>query len=83
MAMSNVEARLGDEIARVRHGQDVTASDLANRLMPFINAIIDEEREKCAQTVEQEKPEENTDYEFQSGFYAGVTVAAFQIRAQK
>jgi len=51
--------------------------------MPFINAIIDEEREKCAQTVEQEKPEENTDYEFQSGFYAGVTVAAFQIRAQK
>ncbi len=31
-----VEARLALEIARVRHGQDVTASDLANRLMPFI-----------------------------------------------
>lgn len=83
MAMSNVESRLGDEIARVRHGQDVTASDLANRLMPFIDTIIDEAREKAAQLAEREKPEENTDYEFQSGFYAGVTVAAFRIRAQK
>lgn len=32
------EQALGDEIARVRHGQDVTASDLANRLMPWLAA---------------------------------------------
>lgn len=32
------EQSLGDEIARVRHGQDVTASDLANRLMPWLSA---------------------------------------------
>lgn len=32
------EQDLGDEIARVRHGQDVTASDLANRLMPWLAA---------------------------------------------
>lgn len=32
------EQSLGDEIARVRHGQSVTASDLANRLMPWMAA---------------------------------------------
>lgn len=33
-----IEQSLGNEIARVRHGQDVTASDLANRLMPWLAA---------------------------------------------
>lgn len=32
------EDALGGEIARVRHGQNVTASDLANRLMPWLAA---------------------------------------------
>lgn len=38
------EEALGDEIARVRHGQDVTASDLANRLMPWLAAHDAEKR---------------------------------------
>lgn len=29
---------LGSEIARVRHGQDITASDLAQRLAPWLAA---------------------------------------------
>ena len=36
-ARKATEAALGYEIARVRHGQDVTASDLANRLMPWFD----------------------------------------------
>lgn len=33
-----LEQELGNEIARVRKGQDITASDLANRLMPWLTA---------------------------------------------
>lgn len=46
--MSDTERRLADEIAERRHGDDCTASDLANRLMPFIAAI---EREAAARAL--------------------------------
>ncbi|GAA2237478.1 hypothetical protein GCM10010401_07060 [Rarobacter faecitabidus] len=50
------EQDLGDEIARVRHGQPVTASDLANRLIPWLAArdaeVRKDEREKVAAEIE-------------------------------
>lgn len=39
ISIEQIESELAFEIAMARHGQDVTASDLANRLMPFIRRI--------------------------------------------
>jgi len=60
--MSDTEQELGTEIARARHGQDVTASDLANRLMPWLKKhdaelterVRAEQREADARIAESE-----------------------------
>jgi hypothetical protein len=41
---------LSDEIARVRHGDSVTASDLAQRLMPWLRA---RDAETAARAVDE------------------------------
>lgn len=70
--LTSVES-LGNEIARVRHGQDITASDLASRLAPWLAAHDAEVR---ARFMAEREPEWEYGVEYEASSTETVFTAA-------